>query len=50
MAGFLFYGSFGLGFLAGVTYGLWVGLVTFVVLAISGFSLHKVVDKLRDTK
>ncbi len=47
LAGFLFYGSFGFGFLAGATYGLWVGLLTFVILAISGFSLLQVAYKLR---
>jgi hypothetical protein len=50
LAGFLFYGSFAGGFLAGAQYGIWVGCVTFVILAISGFILHKVADKLRQTK
>jgi len=50
LAGFLFYGSFGFGFLTGATYGIWVGLVTFTILAVSGFFLHKTADKFRETK
>jgi phosphoglycerol transferase MdoB-like AlkP superfamily enzyme len=50
LAGFLFYGSFGFGWLAYATYGMWIGLVTFIVLVVSGFFLHKVADKLEQDK
>ena len=41
LAGFLFMGSVGIGFLAGATYGKWVGLVTFVILVILGILLNR---------
>jgi hypothetical protein len=50
LAGFLFYGSFGFGFLVGAIYGMWIGLVTFIVIAISGLFFHKVADKLEQEK
>jgi hypothetical protein len=50
IAAFLFMSSFGLGLLSYAKYGKWVGCVTFVVLAISGVFLHKVADKLDQTK
>jgi len=50
LAGFLFYGSFGFGFLVGATYGMWAGLVTFIILVISGLFLHKVAYKLGHEK
>ena len=50
LAAFLFMGSFGIGLLTGATYGVWVGFVTFAILAISGVYLHKVADKFRETK
>lgn len=46
LAGFLFMGSVGAGFLIYAKYGKWAGLVTFIILAIFGVILHKVADKL----
>jgi len=47
LAGFLFLGSFGGGFLAGAEYGKWVGWITFIILAGMGLFLHKIADKIR---
>jgi hypothetical protein len=47
LAGLLFMGSFGIGFLAGARYGLFVGLISFFVTASVGLILHYVADKLK---
>lgn len=47
LAGLLFMGSFGLGFLTGAKYGLLVGLISFIVFATLGILLHLVADKLK---
>ena len=41
-------GSFGIGFLVGAKYGLWFGLVAFIVLIALGIYLHKTADKIRN--
>ncbi len=50
LASFLILGSFGFGWLAYAEYGKWVGLITFLILVISGFSLLKAANKFRETK
>jgi hypothetical protein len=45
LAAFLVLGSFKFGFLAYSKYGEWVGWITFIILVISGFFLHKAADK-----
>jgi len=50
LAAFLFMGSFGFGLLAYATYSMWVGLVTFIILAILGIFFHKMADKLEQNK
>ncbi len=43
-------GSVGIGLLASATYGIWAGVVTFVILALLGLFLHKVADRLERDK
>jgi len=50
IAGLLFMGSIGGGFLAYAQYGKLIGWITFITLAIVGIILHKIADKIRVLK
>jgi hypothetical protein len=47
-AAFFVMGSFGIGFLLGAEYGLWVGFVAFIASMALGIYLHKTADKIRN--
>jgi hypothetical protein len=49
IAGLLFMGSFGGGFLACAEYGKPVGWISFIALAAAGIILHKIADKIRES-
>jgi hypothetical protein len=38
--------SFGVGFIAGAEYGIWIGLVFFIILMLTGIKLHYVAEKM----
>ncbi len=47
LAAFSVMGSFGAGFVVGASYGLWLGLLSFISLFIIGIVLHKVANRVR---
>jgi hypothetical protein len=46
LAALLVMSSFGIGFLAGAEYGIWIGLAFFIILMLTGIKLHYVADKI----
>lgn len=47
LAALIFLGSFEAGFIMGAEYGKWLGWLTFLSLAMIGYALHVVADKIQ---